>query len=80
MSVTGKLSSFKTKRVKGNSQGWFDGEVLESIVLRNKLFKKFKCSKLNAGKEIYNKARKKSHRLILQKKRVLRSEIKGKYC
>ena len=50
MSVTDKLSSFKTKRVKGNSQEWFDGEVLESIALRKKLFKKFKCSKLNAGK------------------------------
>ena len=80
MSFIDKLAPFKSKRVKGNSQEWFDGEVLESRVLRNKLFKKFKCSKLNAGQEIYNKARKKSHRLILQKKRVLRSEIKGKYC
>ena len=44
----------------------FDGEVLESIVLRDKLFKKFKRSKLNVDKEIYNKLRKKSHRLILQ--------------
>ena len=71
MNVTGKLSSFKTKRVKGNSQEWFDGEVLESRALRDKLFKKFKRSKLNVDKEIYNKARNKSHRLILQKKRVL---------
>ena len=68
MSVTGKLSSFKTKRVKGNSQEWFDGEVLESIALRDKLFKKFKRSKLNVDQEIYNKARNTSHRLILQKK------------
>ena len=44
----------------------FDGEVLESIVLRDKLFKKFKRSKLSVDKEIYNKLRKKSHRLILQ--------------
>ena len=68
MSVIDKLAPFKTKRVKGNSQEWFDGEVLESIALRDKLFKKFKRSKLNVDKEIYNKARNKSHRLILQKK------------
>ena len=54
MSVIDKLAPFKTKRVKGNSQEWFDGEVLESIALRDKLFKKFKHSKLNVDKEIYN--------------------------
>ena len=69
MSVIDKLAPFKTKRVKGNSQEWFDGEVLESIALRDKLFKKFKHSKLNVDKEIYNKARNKSRRLILQKKK-----------
>ena len=42
MSITDKLARFKTERVKGNSQEWFDDEVLESIALRNKLFKKFK--------------------------------------
>ena len=36
---------------------------------RDKLFKKFKRSKLSIDKEIYNKARKNSHRLILQKKK-----------
>ena len=33
VSVIDKLALFKTKRVKGNSQEWFDGEVLESIAL-----------------------------------------------
>ena len=69
MSVIDKLAPFKTKRVKGNSQEWFDVEVPERIALRDKLFKKFKRSKVNADKEIYNKACNKSHRLILQKKR-----------
>ena len=69
MSVIDTLTSFKTKQVKGTSQEWFDGEVLESIALRDKLFKKFKRSKLNVDNEIYNKARNKSHRLILPKKR-----------
>ena len=81
MSIIDKLAPFKTKQVKGNSQEWFDGDVLESIALQDKLFKKFKQSKLNVDKEIYNKARNKSHRLILKKKRrVLRKQIKRKYC
>ena len=71
MNVIDKLAPFKTKRVKGNSQEWFDDEVPESIAPRDKLFKKYKHGKLNVDKEIYNKARNKSHRLILQKKRVL---------
>ena len=69
MSVIDKLAPSKTKRVKGNSREWFDGEVIESIALRDKVFQKFKRSKLNVVKEIYNKACNKSHRLILQKKR-----------
>ena len=44
--------------------------ILESIALRDQLFKKFKSSKLNLDKEIYNKARNKSHRLILRKKKT----------
>ena len=81
MNVIDKLAPFKTKRVKGNSQEWFDGEVLGSIALRDKLFKKFKRNKLNVDKEIYNKAHNRSHMLILQKKkRVLRKQIKRKYC
>ena len=35
MSVIDKLAPFKTKRVKSNSQGWFNGEVLENIALRD---------------------------------------------
>ena len=68
MSIINKLATFKTKRVKGNSEEQFDEEVLESIALREKLFKKFKRSKLIIDKEIYDKGRNKSHRLILQKK------------
>ena len=64
MRAIDKLASLKTKRVKGNSQEWFDGEVLESIALQDKLFKKSKHSKLNVVEEIYNKASNISHRLI----------------
>ena len=78
MRVIDKFAPFKTKRVKGNSQNWFDGEVLESIALRDKLFKKFNHSKLNVDKEISNKARNKSHRLILRKKKRVYFENKLK--
>ena len=78
MRVIDKFAPFKTKRVKGNSQNWFDGEVLESIALRDKLFKKFNHSKLNVDKEISNKARNKSHRLILRKKKRVYFEKKLK--
>ena len=36
--------SLQKKRVKGNTQKWFDSEVLEKLNLRKKLFKKFKKS------------------------------------
>ena len=70
MRVSDKSAPFKTEWVKCNSQEWFHGEVLESIVLQDKLFKKFKSSKLNVDKEIHNKACNKSHRLILKKKKM----------
>ena len=57
MSIIDKLEPFKTKQLKSNLQECFDVEVLESIALREKLFKIFKRSKLNKDKEIYNKTR-----------------------
>ena len=41
MIVIDELVLFRTKRVKGNSQEWFDEEIRESIALRDKLFRKF---------------------------------------
>lgn len=35
MIVIDKLAPFKTKRVKVNSQEWFDREVLESKALKD---------------------------------------------
>ena len=42
MIVINKYAPFKTKRVKVNSKELFDGEVLESIALRDKVCRKFK--------------------------------------
>ena len=50
MTVTDKIAPYKSKRVKGNTQKRFDGEVLEKLNLRNNLFKKFKKSRLHIDK------------------------------
>ena len=51
-----KVAPIKERRVKQNSQEWFDGEIADEIKNRDKLFKKFKKSKLHIDKEIYNVA------------------------
>ena len=76
MSVIDKLAPFKTNQVKVNWQEWFDVEVLERIDLWDKLLKKFKCSKLNVYKEIYNEACNKSHKLILKKREYFENTLK----
>ena len=76
MSVIDKLAPFKTNLVKGNWQEWFDVEVLERIDLWDKLLKKFKRSKLNVDKEIYNEACNKSHKLILKKREYFENNLK----
>ena len=68
MTVIDKLAPYKSKRVKGNTQKWFDGEVLEKINQRNKLFKKFKKSRLHIDKELYKKSKYDDLKLIVSKK------------
>ena len=50
MTVIDKITPYKRKLVKGNTQKWFDGKVLEKSNLRNKLFKKFKKLRLHIDK------------------------------
>ena len=52
------------RRIKHNSQEWFDGEISEAIKNRDKLLKKFKRSRLHIDKELYNAARYKVHKVI----------------
>ena len=54
MTVIDKIAPYKSKRAKGDTQKWFDGEVLGKLNLRNKLFKKFKNSRLHIDKELYD--------------------------
>ena len=67
--VVDSIAPFKTKRVKANAQKSFDGEVLENINTRDKLFKKFKKSRLHINKELYKKAKHSRLKLIAAKKR-----------
>ena len=55
MRVTDKIVPYTSKWLKGNTQKWFDGEVLEKLNLRNKLLKKFKKSRLHIDKKLYKK-------------------------
>ena len=50
------LAPYKTIRVKNQSNEWFDGELAEQISNREKLFKKFKKSKLHIEELIYKEA------------------------
>ena len=56
MEVIDKVAPLKERRVKQNSQEWFDGEIADEIKNQDKLFKKFKKSKLQIDKDIYNAA------------------------
>ena len=64
-----KVAPIKEMRVKQNSQEWFDGEIANEIKNCDKLFKKFKKSKLHIAKDIYNAARYKVRKMIFNKKR-----------
>ena len=57
MTVIDKMALFKTKRVKGNTQKWFDYEFLEKLNSRDKVSHKFKRSRLHIDKELFEKAK-----------------------
>ena len=62
------MSTFRVKRVKGNTQKCFDREVIENINTRGKLLNKFKKSRLHIDKELYKKAKYNTLKLIAAKK------------
>ena len=57
MNVIDKVAPLKEIRVKQNSQECFDGEIADEIKNRDNLFRKFKKSKLQINKDIYNAGR-----------------------
>ena len=68
--VINTIAPIKKKKVKNNSQDWFDGEVAEKIAIRDKLFKKFKKSKLHVDKDLYREARNNVESIIKSKKKT----------
>ena len=71
LSAIEKIAPIKTVRIKNRNQEWFDSDVSEKISTRDKLFRKYKKSKLHVDKEIYVTARNSAHSLILKKKNNL---------
>ena len=65
--VINNCALYKTIRVKNQSNEWFDGELAEQISNRDKLFKKFKESKLHIDELIYTEAKNTVQRLIKEK-------------
>ena len=55
MKVINDIAPNKEKRIKNNNQDWFAREVVDLIHVQEKLFLKFKKSKLHIDEEIYQK-------------------------
>ena len=70
MGVIDLVAPIKSRRIKQNSQEWFDGQVAERISVRDRLFKKFKKSKLHINKEIYKITRYEVQKLISYKQKT----------
>ena len=64
MEVIDLVAPIKSRRIKQNSQERFDGEVAEKKSVLDKLFKKFKKSKLHIDKKIYKIAQYEMQKLI----------------
>ena len=69
MEVIDKVAPVKSKRIKRNSQEWFDSEISEKLITRDKLFKKYKKTRPHVDKEIYKRARYSVQNLIAKKKK-----------
>ena len=44
MEIINKIVPVKNKRIKRNSQKWFDSEISEEFIIQDKLFRKCKTS------------------------------------
>ena len=64
----------------GSTQKWFNGEVLQKLNLRNNRFKKFKKSRLNVGKELYEKSKYDALKLIALKNKHFLKRLSETIC
>ena len=63
-SVINKIAPFKEIRIKNYPHDWFDGEILDNIILRDKRLKKFKASKRYIDEQLYTAAKINVQKLI----------------
>ena len=69
----------KTKRIKWNTQNWFDAEVLEQLSSWDKLFQKFKRTRLHINNNLNKKAKYDTPRLLAPKKQpFFEKKLNGK--
>ena len=52
MGVIDKVLPVKSKRIKRNSQECFDSEISEKLIIRDKLFKEYKKTRLHVDKKL----------------------------
>ena len=69
MEVIEKVAPVKNKRIKRNSEEWFDSEISKNLTIRDKFFKKYKKTRLHVDKEIYKRARYSVQNFIAKKKK-----------
>ena len=70
LAVIYNLVHSKNKRIKGILQDWSDAQIIEEINERDKLFKKFKNSRLHVDKDNYEEARNGVQKIIRKKKKA----------
>ena len=66
--VIDEIALFKNMCVKNNTSEWVDDEIFEAIRNRDKLFKKFKKSRLHTDGVIFRRARNRLQTMIKRKK------------
>ena len=69
MEVIDKVAPVKNKRIKKDSQEWFDSEISAKVITQDKLFKKYKKTRLHVDKEINKRARYSVQNLIVKKEK-----------
>ena len=69
MEVIDKVAPIKNKRIKRNSQEWFDSVISEKLIIWDKLFQKYEKNKLQVDNEIYKSARYSVQNLIAKKQK-----------
>ena len=77
MKVIDKVAPVKSKTIKRNSQEWFVSEISEKLIIRDKLFKKYKKTRLHVDKEIYKGTRYSVQNLMAKKMKYFQKKLKS---